>query len=77
MSRGPGFRCTAQGGELAEVLPDDVVAGDFVRLTKQTVDLVRQVATVAPHAETRETAQEAHRRLARGIIAVSSSLEPA
>ena len=67
----------AQGGELADVLPDDVVAGDFVRLTKQTVDLVRQVATVAPRAETRTTAQEAHRRLARGIIAVSSSLEPA
>lgn len=66
----------AEGGDLADVLPDDIVAGDFVRLTKQTVDLVRQIATIAPETETRNKAQEATRRLARGIIAVSSAVEP-
>jgi len=65
----------AQGGDLVDVLPDDLVAGDFVRLTKQTVDLVRQIATVAPRSDTRQRAEEASRRLVRGIIAASSGVD--
>ena len=65
----------AQGGELADVLPDDIVPGDFVRLTKQTLDLVRQIATVAPSSATRSRADEAAKRLARGVIAMSTAVE--
>ncbi|MGA0064447.1 MAG: DEAD/DEAH box helicase [Ilumatobacteraceae bacterium] len=65
----------AQGGDLGDVLPEDLVAGDFVRLTKQTVDLVRQIANVATGDDTRQRAQEAEKRLVRGIIAASTGVE--
>ncbi len=49
--------------------------GDFVRSTKQVIDLLRQIAVVAPLATTRSSAESAARRLLRGVVAASSRVE--
>ena len=62
----------AQGASLDSVLKDaDLAAGDFVRLTKQTIDLLDQLSMVAdaPVGPRARTALDAIRR---GIVAYSS-----
>ena len=62
----------AQGASLDAVLQDaDLAAGDFVRMTKQTIDLLDQLSVVAdaPVGNTAHTALDAIRR---GIVAYSS-----
>ncbi|MCA1943400.1 MAG: RNA helicase, partial [Yonghaparkia sp.] len=62
----------ASGGSLDSVLRDaDLAAGDFVRWTKQTIDLLDQISLVAdgPVGRTARSALEAIRR---GIVAYSS-----
>lgn len=62
----------AQGASLNSVLQDaDLAAGDFVRLTKQTIDLLDQLSMVAdaPVGPRARTALDAIRR---GIVAYSS-----
>jgi ATP-dependent RNA helicase HelY len=62
----------ARGGALDRVLVEaDMAAGDFVRWTKQTIDLLDQLSLVAdaPLARTARTALDAVRR---GIVAYSS-----
>ena len=62
----------AQGAPLDAVLRDaELAAGDFVRLTKQTIDLLDQLSVVAdaPVGRTARTALDAIRR---GIVAYSS-----
>ncbi|MGO9581787.1 MAG: DEAD/DEAH box helicase [Acidimicrobiales bacterium] len=46
--------------------------GDFVRNVKQVIDLLRQVAVVAPEDETAKAARVAAERLLRDVIAASS-----
>jgi ATP-dependent RNA helicase HelY len=46
--------------------------GDFVRNVKQVIDLLRQVAVVAPQGETAKAARVAAERLLRDVIAASS-----
>jgi ATP-dependent RNA helicase HelY len=46
--------------------------GDFVRNVKQVIDLLRQVAMVAPEEATRTTARAAAERLLRDVVAASS-----
>jgi superfamily II RNA helicase len=41
---------------------------------KQLIDLLRQIAEVAPLAETRATAREAEERILRGVVAASSAV---
>ena len=53
----PGFTAAiyawATGDDLADVLEDEeMTGGDFVRNVKQTIDLLRQIADVAPDAAT-------------------------
>ena len=61
------------GDPLADVLDDDeMTGGDFVRNVKQCIDLLGQVATVAPNAHTRDTAREAAAGCNRGVVAASS-----
>ncbi len=73
----PGFFAAAHGwasGEaLADVIADELVTGgDFVRNVKQLIDLLRQLAVVAPDKRTADSASEAADRLFRGVVAASS-----
>ena len=65
----------AAGEGLEEVLEDEeVTPGDFVRVVKQVIDLLRQVGDVAPVPETTIRAREAADALHRGVVAVSSAV---
>jgi len=63
----------AGGAELDGILEvTDLAAGDFVRWTRQLIDLAGQVADAAGPGDLRETARDAVRRLSRGVVAYSS-----
>ena len=73
----PGFTAAIHawtlGDDLADVLEDEeMTGGDFVRNVKQTIDLLRQVADVAPDPDTAATARAAADASLRGVIAASS-----
>ena len=72
----PGFTPVmyewARGDLLADVLADDVTAGDFVRQVKQTTDLLRQVADVSPDPGVRDAARAASTACTRGVVAAAS-----
>jgi ATP-dependent RNA helicase HelY len=75
----PGFTAAvhawASGDELADVLDDEeMTGGDFVRNVKQTIDLLSQIAEVAPNPETAATARTAAARCLRGVVAASSTV---
>jgi ATP-dependent RNA helicase HelY len=75
----PGFTELAYrwaGGEpLEDVLAaEDITPGDFVRVTKQLIDLLRQIALVAEDQEVRTTARAAVDACQRGVVAYSSLL---
>ena len=66
----------AAGEGFAEVVADEELSGgDFVRTTKQLIDLLRQLALVAPERDTRRAADQAAQRLFRGVVAASSAVE--
>jgi superfamily II RNA helicase len=54
-----------------------MTGGDFVRNMKQVIDLLRQLAAVAPTGETRQSAAKAASRLLRGVVAASSQVSVA
>jgi ATP-dependent RNA helicase HelY len=63
----------AQGSPLDEVLIEsDLAAGDFVRWTKQLVDLAAQVADVSGRGALRATARACVDSLRRGVVAYST-----
>jgi ATP-dependent RNA helicase HelY len=57
------------------VAEEDLTGGDFVRTIKQLVDLLGQIAQVAPDPLTRSAAREAVDRAFRGVIADASVVE--
>jgi ATP-dependent RNA helicase HelY len=62
----------ARGGTLGDVLYEaDMAAGDFVRWTKQTIDLLDQLSVVAD-GHVGRTARQAMDAIRRGIVAYSS-----
>ena len=72
----------ARGLPLDRVLIEaDMAAGDFVRWSKQTIDLLDQIAQACEHAEVDEDrlaklgalAREAKRGVRRGIVETSSA----
>jgi ATP-dependent RNA helicase HelY len=68
----PPMHAWARGMPLARVLVDaDMAAGDFVRWSKQTIDLLDQLSIVAQGGLGR-TAQQALDAVRRGIVAYSS-----
>ncbi|MBI2703991.1 MAG: DEAD/DEAH box helicase [Actinobacteria bacterium] len=68
----------AAGEELDDVLEDeDLSGGDFVRNIKQLIDLLRQVADASTTLDTARAARQAADALFRGVVSVSSVLEPA
>ena len=69
--------CGENAFTFAEVVEaEELSGGDFVRTTKQLIDLLRQLALVAPVAATRAAAEHAAEALFRGVVAASSSVEP-
>jgi len=66
----------AAGEGFSEVVdPSEMSGGDFVRTIKQLIDLVRQIALVAPQRDTRRVAERAAEALFRGVVAASSTVE--
>ncbi len=67
----------AAGEELGVILDAgaDLTAGDFVRNVKQLIDLLRQIASVAPLGSTRSTARQAADAIHRGVVALSGAVE--
>ena len=66
------------GTGLATLLEEsglDLTGGDFVRTVRQLIDLVRQIAQLAPDATTRATARRATGALERGVVSASASLD--
>ena len=72
----PGFADKAfrwaAGWPLENVLSEDDPAGDFVRATKQLIDLLRQLEEVASGGELAEVVARAVDGLHRGVVAYSS-----
>ncbi|MEO6156686.1 MAG: helicase-related protein, partial [Ilumatobacteraceae bacterium] len=67
----------AAGEGFAEVVAaEELSGGDFVRTIKQLIDVLRQLAVIAPLKATRLTAEQAAAQLFRGVVAASSSIEP-
>ncbi len=65
----------AVGEEFAEVVEaEELSGGDFVRTMKQLIDLLRQMAIMAPVADTRRAAERAADLLLRGVVAASTIL---
>ena len=65
------------GEGFAEVVgDDDLTGGDFVRTTKQLIDLLRQLAIVAPNPSTRRAAAQAAEAAFRGVVADSAAPTP-
>jgi ATP-dependent RNA helicase HelY len=63
----------ASGDALTTILDDDELAGgDFVRNIKQVIDLLGQIAEVAPDGDTRHTARAAINACLRGVIRAAS-----
>jgi ATP-dependent RNA helicase HelY len=69
----------AAGEDLSVLLEtdDELTAGDFVRNIKQLMDLLRQIATVAPDPTTARAARHAADAIHRGVVALSGSVEVA
>ena len=66
----------AAGQSFASVVEDeDLSGGDFVRTMKQLIDLLRQLALLAPVEATRVAAREAADRLFRGVVAASTAID--
>ena len=65
----------AAGESFAEVVEaEELSGGDFVRNVKQLIDLLRQIAEVAPEPATRSAAADAAERLYRGVVAASTPI---
>ena len=66
----------AAGEGFAEVVEaEELSGGDFVRTMKQLIDVLRQLALVAPERATRHSAVQAADQLFRGVVAASSAVE--
>ncbi len=66
----------AAGEGFAEVVEaEELSGGDFVRTTKQLIDVLRQLAMIAPERDTRRAAEAAAEHLFRGVVAASSAVE--
>ena len=60
------------GEPLADVLfASELTAGDFVRWTRQVIDLAGQLADAAGHGPLRDTCREAIARMRRGVVAAA------
>ncbi len=65
---------TGQPGRRGRYSRQVMTGGDFVRNMKQVIDLLRQLAVVAPDESVRSAAAAAAKRLLRGVVAASSAV---
>jgi ATP-dependent RNA helicase HelY len=70
------FAWVAGEGFAEVVVDEELTGGDFVRTMKQLIDLLRQIAIVAPDRNTRLVASEAGAAAFRGVVADSSLAVP-
>ena len=66
------------GAGLADLLEDgdiELTGGDFVRTVRQLIDLVRQIAQLAPEPATQATARRAVGALERGVVSASADVD--
>ena len=64
------------GEGFAEVVAEEeLTGGDFVRTVKQLIDVLRQIAIVAPDPQTRAAARQASESAFRGVVEDASALE--
>ncbi|NNE10993.1 MAG: DEAD/DEAH box helicase [Ilumatobacter sp.] len=64
------------GEGFADVVADEeLTGGDFVRTTKQLIDVLRQIGQVAPDSDTRAAARRAADSAFRGVVADASMVE--
>ena len=73
----PAAHRWASGESLEALLDEGFSPGDFVRNIKQLIDLVRQIAEVAPSPGTARTARQAVAALNRGVVALSGAVNEA
>ncbi len=70
-----GFALTAYrwclGDPLEDVIDEESSPGDFIRSTKQTIDLLRQLQSAAEDQELRRRLSDAVEGLNRGVVAYS------
>jgi ATP-dependent RNA helicase HelY len=76
----PGFMAIAHGwesgGDLDDVLgPEEITAGDFVRTAKLLIDVLRQIAHLAPAVATGRAAGDAADAVLRDLVAASSMVD--
>ncbi len=80
----PGFVAAAHGWALGvpldDILSDDddgpgMTPGDFIRTTKQLIDLLRQIGQLAPRPATARAARQAADAVHRDLVAASSMIE--
>jgi ATP-dependent RNA helicase HelY len=65
----------ASGQDLDDVLADeDLSPGDFVRVVKQLIDLLRQLGEIAPVPATAAAARQAAESLYRGVVSAGSAV---
>jgi ATP-dependent RNA helicase HelY len=63
----------ASGHSLSAILKGtELTVGDFVRSTKQIIDLLRQIASASPHLE--KVARDALNQIDRGIISYAGAV---
>jgi ATP-dependent RNA helicase HelY len=68
----------ASGETLERVLDDeDLSGGDFVRTTKQLIDVLRQLGDTALSPATARTARAAADALSHGVVAISGAIDDA
>ena len=67
----------AAGEDLAVLLhtDDELSAGDFVRNVKQLIDVLGQIAQVAPDPQTARAARRAGAAIHRGVVAISGAVQ--
>lgn len=66
------FAWVAGEGFAEVVVDEELTGGDFVRTMKQLIDVLRQIALIAPDRATRRVAAEAGEAAFRGVVADSS-----
>ncbi len=66
--------CWAKGAKLEEVVAAGVSPGDFVRTSKQLLDLLRQLSQALPGSPLGEKARVAAELLNRGVVALAGAI---
>ena len=67
------FAWVAGEGFAAVVDDEELTGGDFVRTTRQLIDILRQIATIAPSRGVRRAAGDAAEAAFRGVVSDSAA----